>query len=67
MPQTAEEWRDYEADRLMAKALAIRDEVQKTHSLDKLVEMQVAAIRQERNVIERISEKAVDDTPSDAH
>lgn len=40
MPQTEEEWRDYEADRLMARALESRKELEKTHSFTKLVEMQ---------------------------
>lgn len=40
MPQTAEEWRDYEADRLMAKTIALRKELEKTHSFSQLVEMQ---------------------------
>lgn len=39
---TPDDWRDYEADRLMARALFSRKELEKTHSLSKLVEMQIA-------------------------
>lgn len=37
---TPDDWRDYEADRLMARALESRKELEKTHSFTKLVEMQ---------------------------
>lgn len=40
MPQTPQECRDYEADRLMARTLEMRKELEKTHSFTKLVEMQ---------------------------
>lgn len=42
MPQTPAEWRDYDADRLMARVIESRKELEKTHSFSKLVEMQIA-------------------------
>lgn len=42
MPKTPEEWRDYEADRMMFKAAQSRASLEKTHSFERLVEMQRA-------------------------
>ena len=40
MPRNEEEWREYEADRLMARAVESRISLEKTHSFTKLVDMQ---------------------------
>lgn len=65
MPQTPEEWRDYEADRLMHRALESRKELEKTHSLSKLVDMQVDWIRREREAKEAVSSASTPGVPHD--
>lgn len=59
MPQTDIDWRDYEADRLMARTIEMRKELDKTHSLKGLIQMQADAIRSEREGENQISPQAV--------
>lgn len=39
-PQTPEDWRDYEADRLMARVIQMRKDLERTHSFKHLIQMQ---------------------------
>jgi hypothetical protein len=59
MPQTDIEWRDYEADRLMARTIEMRKDLEKTHSLKDLIQMQVDATRSEREGANQIASQAV--------
>lgn len=45
---TRDDWREYEADKMLYEAYRIRDAVQKTHGMKQLVEMHVEQIRQQR-------------------
>ena len=56
---SAEDLRDYEADKLLHTAYKIRDEVQATHSTDKLYQMW---IEQERAALKAVNSPTSDGT-----
>jgi len=41
-PLTPDDWKDYEADRMLAKVYKMRQELMETHSMKHLIEMQRA-------------------------
>lgn len=47
MPQTPEEWKDYEADRIIHKAVLSKAEIAKTHSPKQVMDRWLGHVRSE--------------------
>jgi tetrahydromethanopterin S-methyltransferase subunit G len=47
MPQTPDEWKDYEADRIIHKAVLSKAEIDKTHSSKQVMDRWVDYVRSE--------------------